>query len=79
MTSFLVGLSDIGIQSVIRLCYLYLFLSPLVAFLCIFQVILEAYFPTPDSDTSVTSRSTNDRCFLAVNDRPIQMKDLEKV
>lgn len=45
----------------------------------ILQINLEGYIPSPDSDTSVTSKSANDRCFLAVNDRPVILKDLEKV
>ena len=43
------------------------------------QVSIEAYFPKPNSDVHVTSRSTPDRCFIAVNKRPVFLKEIDKV
>ena len=40
---------------------------------------MEAYLPKPNSDVHVTSRSTPDRCFIAVNRRPVFLKDIDKV
>ena len=43
------------------------------------QVKIEAYLPRSNSDVQITSRSTSDRSFIAVNDRPVYLKDLDKV
>ncbi|XP_060571412.1 PMS1 protein homolog 1-like [Ruditapes philippinarum] len=43
------------------------------------KVQLDAFLPKTNCEVNVTSRSTNDRCFLAVNKRPVQLKDFEKV
>ncbi|WAQ94905.1 PMS1-like protein, partial [Mya arenaria] len=43
------------------------------------NICVECFLPLSDSDVMATSRATNDRSFLAVNNRPVVLKELEKV
>ncbi|KAL4222300.1 ATP-binding mismatch repair protein [Mactra antiquata] len=43
------------------------------------KVSLHTFLPNKNCDVPLTSRSTNDRCFVAVNKRPVQLKEIEKV
>ncbi|XP_052250027.1 PMS1 protein homolog 1-like isoform X2 [Dreissena polymorpha] len=43
------------------------------------KVRIECCLPKPASAVTITSRSTNDRCFVVMNQRPVQLKDIEKV
>lgn len=38
-----------------------------------------AYLPKPGSDVKLMSRSSGDRTFIVVNERPVYMKELMKV
>ncbi|KAK3588143.1 hypothetical protein CHS0354_012202 [Potamilus streckersoni] len=42
------------------------------------EIILDAFLPKPNSDVQITSRSTNDRGFIFVNRRPVELKEVEK-
>lgn len=37
------------------------------------------YLPKMDSDSSVTCRANNDRCFIFINDRPVMVKEIAQV
>ncbi|KAL3831393.1 hypothetical protein ACJMK2_023145 [Sinanodonta woodiana] len=42
------------------------------------EINFDAFLPKPNSDVQITSRSTNDRGFIFVNKRPVQLKEVEK-
>ena len=37
------------------------------------------YLPKPGSDPNITTRAVNDRCFIYVNDRPVNLKQVAQV
>eukprot|EP00057_Strongylocentrotus_purpuratus_P034936 XP_797096.4 PREDICTED: PMS1 protein homolog 1 [Strongylocentrotus purpuratus] len=43
------------------------------------QVKIEGFLPKPGSDDQLTTRSTDDHTWIAVNGRPVIMKDISKV
>lgn len=40
---------------------------------------IEGFLPKPGSDDQLTTRSTDDHTWIAVNGRPVIMKDISKV
>ncbi|XP_070566727.1 PMS1 protein homolog 1-like [Ptychodera flava] len=43
------------------------------------QVIISGFVPKSGSDVQMTSRLTSDRCFVFVNRRPVNVKEIEKL
>ncbi|XP_077978141.1 PMS1 protein homolog 1-like [Glandiceps talaboti] len=43
------------------------------------QVTIKGFIPKSGSNAQLTSRLTNDRCFIFVNKRPVHLKEIEKV
>ncbi|VDH97770.1 Hypothetical predicted protein [Mytilus galloprovincialis] len=43
------------------------------------KITIDLFLPNPASDVLTTSKSDNSRCICAINRRPVQMKDMEKL